>query len=341
MEQFKDRKSDIKTLKIMDESGENVVESHTVEIVQEDEIQDQGTPLNAETFNQLLQEINETLFVGEEFSNTSIGHTGSVLTYTVKVAGTYKIIAAGAKGGKGAGANNNFVGGNGAIVEANFELKKGDQLVILVGQKGGDSNHLDALSGDYTGGGGGGGTFVFRKIDSINPNYKYNFEKDEIAYEVLLVAAGGGGSSDAAYRTGASGQAGNASPIITPQNYENPSTTVFNGTTSNSFTNGGSIQQFITYDGVGNKYTRNDSTVYGGYGGGAVADDAACNGGGWSNKTNNGVSLMTSWSLDENAKGTTGGNTKDHGYCIIAHYARAKINFENNTLYIDTEDRWH
>ncbi len=338
MEQFKDRKaSNIKKLKILDENG-NITDIHDVEIVQEGEVQVQGTALNAETLNQLLNEVNETFYVGKEFSNTSEGNQGSVQTYIVPSTGTYKITAAGAKGGKGAGADAENIplkGGNGAIVEASFTFTKGDKLVILVGQKGGDSDHPNDSSGDYTGGGGGGGTFVFRQISSANSNLKYNFEKDDIAYEVLLVAAGGGGSSDAAYSNGVSGSAGDASSIVTPINYNDPSTTTFNGTTSQNIKNGGSIQQYITNNGVGNMYTRNESTVYGGYGGGAVADDKVCSGGGWSNNGD----IATSWSLDEGAKGMTGGNTKDHGYCVITHYAKAKINFENNILYIDTEDR--
>lgn len=87
------------------------------------------------------------------------------------VSGVFRIEAVGAAAGF------ESVGGRGASMAGDFQLDKGDALVIVVGQKGGNA--------PFTAGGGGGGSFVEKNGSD------------------LLIAAGGGGSSGAC--TGSNG----------------------------------------------------------------------------------------------------------------------------------------
>jgi hypothetical protein len=69
--------------------------------------------------------------------------------WTVPMTGTYRIEVWGSQGGGGG-----YTGGFGARMRGDFELTKGTQLKILIGQQGGNSY-----------GGGGGGTFVATSND--------------------------------------------------------------------------------------------------------------------------------------------------------------------------------
>ena len=95
--------------------------------------------------------------------------------WRVPCSGEYRISAAGAAGGIG----NRLkpCPGKGAIIEGNFELKKGELLRIVVGQKGCGN----PKSGYSSGGGGGGGTFIS------------NFAKNQ--HVPIIVAGGGNGDS--------------------------------------------------------------------------------------------------------------------------------------------------
>lgn len=93
--------------------------------------------------------------------------------------GKYRITAWGAEGGDSNEKPLTFPG-KGAKVSGVFELKGGEVLKILVGQKGVDADS----TGLSRAGGGGGGTFVVR--DSMIP---------------LLVAAGGNGCNWKAWNT--------------------------------------------------------------------------------------------------------------------------------------------
>ncbi|HQQ95551.1 MAG TPA: glycine rich domain-containing protein, partial [Bacteroidia bacterium] len=105
--------------------------------------------------------------------NGSVVAAGGIQSFTIPVAGNYKIEAWGAAGGTQL-YSPGFPGGNGAYISGNFTFTLGTVLKILVGQKGGDSQGVPA---DNVGTGGGGGTFVY-----INPTDPFP-----------LVAAGGGG----------------------------------------------------------------------------------------------------------------------------------------------------
>jgi hypothetical protein len=112
---------------------------------------------------------------------TTFDFTGSIVDYTVPIAGTYDIIAYGAQGGAGISP-----GGKGAVIGGLFALSTNEILRVLVGRAGGPGIKSPPLYSRATGqfiygfvaggGGGGGGSFV------IGPNNK-----------PLIVAGGGGG----------------------------------------------------------------------------------------------------------------------------------------------------
>jgi len=100
-----------------------------------------------------------------------MSYTG-IQEWTVPVTGTYRITAAGGRGGVPSGvpdANR----GKGAVMRGDFELFGGDVIMIVVGQEGVRNTSGNTANG---GGHGGGGSFVWKSGES-SP----------------LVAAGGGG----------------------------------------------------------------------------------------------------------------------------------------------------
>ena len=252
------------------------------------------------------------------FDPTDAGQSGSVQTFIVPGDGTYTITATGAKGGKGAGADvYGVVPGLGAQITSSFILKKGDVITILVGQQGGSSAYLSTIGTDRTGGGGGGATFVFKNISAITDS-RYQYTKSGQAFEALMVAAGGGGTSDCSYSSGAKSSGPNASAgYYTPASYQAPNTNTFTGTSSQSSAAGGSIQQYLSYNGIGCMYNRSES-VYGGYGGGGCADDSVCSGGGWYCAS----SVAYSWSSGTNISIAVTGD--GDGACQISGAYQAK-----------------
>lgn len=105
--------------------------------------------------------------------NGSVNVVGSgIQSFTIPNTGTYRIKAAGARGGDGRNGPASTPGGAGAIVQAEFALAAGQVLQIVPGQMGIASTSAD------TGGGGGGGSFV------------------SISNSPLIVAGGGGSGGD-------------------------------------------------------------------------------------------------------------------------------------------------
>ena len=74
-----------------------------------------------------------------------------------------------------------------------------------------------------------------------------------------------------------------------------------------------SVQQYISQNAVGAKYTRNGGIAQGGYGGGGAADDNRSFGGGWASYTSY---TAGSWSINPSATGTDGYNS-GNGYCTF------------------------
>lgn len=108
--------------------------------------------------------------------------------WDVAESGMYQITAYGAKGGDHGSnhADSRDRGGKGAEASGKFQLQKGDQLVMVVGQEGWSNPEC----GDW-GAGGGGGTFV-AKVSSDGEEIT-SISKSVV---LLLVAGGGAGPSD-------------------------------------------------------------------------------------------------------------------------------------------------
>lgn len=250
---------------------------------------------------------------------TTFDCTETIETYTISESGNYRIEAAGASGTTG----NTYgfvgtppVGGKGATLSSTFPLNSGDELTIVVGCKG---SVVQATQTNGTSGAGGGGSFIFKKIDAIT-NSKYQFQKGDNYYEVLLVAAGGSGSNDASQNSSAvSGANGIGASFIVPTGVAY-STTVTPGTTldtpSSSTIDGVlSISQFISHDLAGAYIKINDGICKGGFGGGNCVSIGTGKGGGWSVSGNTGNST-TSFSSGTDTSGTTGSRT-GNGYVKI------------------------
>lgn len=103
--------------------------------------------------------------------------------WRVPESGSYRITSKGAMGGKG----KEFFGGGGASMTGTFTLSKGENIKILVGQKGTDHPSHKA-------GGGGGGTFVVT----------------ESATKLVIAGGGSGGGGNTNPQTGLAGVTGNS-----------------------------------------------------------------------------------------------------------------------------------
>lgn len=224
-------------------------------------------------------------------SSQEFVYTGAEETWTVPHTTQYTITAYGASGGKGNtySGDYNSVGGNGAKVVSKFTLNKGDVLYINVGGVGTGSK---GTAKDGAGGGGGGGTFIFLKIPSVT-NSNYEFTKGSNNFRALLIAAGGGGTWDESYKgSKGDGEKGVATNCYTPTNFIKYTTDTTDPGTSTSKNVGLGINQYISYNLAGGKYTRNGSTGQGGFGGGTASDDSKGCGGGWYSSN----SIAYSWS---------------------------------------------
>src|ERR1700733_1898813 len=85
-------------------------------------------------------------------TDTTIGSTGTIVSYVAPTSGEYYIVAYGAQGGGSSGFGSSAAGGLGAVIGGEFTLTADEVLNVAVGGVGG--------FGGPSGGGGGGGTFV-------------------------------------------------------------------------------------------------------------------------------------------------------------------------------------
>lgn len=214
-----------------------------------------------------------------EGSPLNFNYSGTIQTWTVPETGKYKIDALGAEGGK---ALATYLGGKGAKMTGTFDLVAGQQLKILVGQKGFDSN-----SGNR-GGGGGGGSFVTHLNNSP-----------------VIIAGGGGGAGD--YENGQGGLTtpnGGAGTVETASggasgNGGSGATWASGGAglltdgSTNTSSQGGSVvpKAFVNGGAGGVKPTSWADTAHGGFGGGGWAYAGAGGGGGYSGGGAGGWSL--------------------------------------------------
>lgn len=256
--------------------------------------------MNSEMYNHFIEQIGEQpletiryipedaepLFVS--FVPTGTGQAGSLQTCIVPVGGVYHMKARGAAGQLGSyqrSASLEFPSdpGHAAIVETDVQLAAGDELLILVGQRG---ENIRAVATDGCSGAGGGGTFIFRKLASITDS-RYQITINGSAYECLLVAAGGGGTQDNAYRQSTAPGYDAAEQLYSLSNFKAFSTTTGSPTSSGGTSSPMGLSQIAnaTYAGQGKYYMRNNNKGYGGYGCGGMQDDNYSYGGGWSSSS--------------------------------------------------------
>ena len=220
--------------------------------------------------------------------------------WTVPRDGTYRITAAGARGGQSQ--NWGPWGGTGASMRGDFVLVGGDKIKILVGQQG-DSNYYD--------GGGGGGSFVTTFDNSP-----------------LIIAGGGGGGGPSGF-SGSGGKNGLTTTSGASTSGAGGSNGSGGGQTSTagggggltgnggnaagswggySFTNGGqggSAQARGGFGGGGSGGGTNGAGGGGGYSGGA--------GSGWSYDGGGGGS----YNIGTNQSNTAGGGPAGNGFVTI------------------------
>lgn len=197
--------------------------------------------------------------------------TNGIQKYVVPTTGLYKIIATGASGGKGGGAetNANCLGGFGAVISGEFNLTAGDELYMLVGQKGTDNIQV---SGDATTGAGGGMTVVALKDDT-----QTDMLFGTVPVRPLVVAGAGNGGGDGNYSGVPGSNAllnegtndGYLSNDYAGSGYRQQRTSNYCG---KSFLNGG--------DAANNVYSRAGYSSTPGFGGGGSNTDDGAGGGG-------------------------------------------------------------
>lgn len=219
--------------------------------------------------------VNFNMIVNKEFAyNGTTGSDGSVQTFTIPKAGTYKLQVWGAQGGY---RSSTTYGGKGGYSEGTVSLKAGDKLYVYVGGAGGSGTSgcgSTICAGGFNGGGyrykyyGGGGATDIR----INTDSLY----------ARVIVAGGGGSDGATSKKGMYG--GGTTGGSSAENY----------TAVDSYGGKGGTQ---TYSGYSASYTvttqattglsSNTLANYGGgfgFGGGGVylnSGYGGAGGGGW------------------------------------------------------------
>ena len=206
-------------------------------------------------------------------TTTATKHTGTMLTYTFPVDCEVIIYAVGARGGKGNKCTDEQVG-KGANAQGVFNFKKGDTLLMCVGQAGTD------FSGSYSDGAtgaGGGGTFVCLKMENgIGSTYTGSGVGNGWVIKPILIGAGGNGGRDVGYSSSGTiyhGQGfGGSSPTYA---------TYSGGGFAYSHTTTNAGETFLSgASGATANYTRS-STSYAGFGcGGGNKDDGEGGGGG-------------------------------------------------------------
>ena len=111
-------------------------------------------------------EMLKQAYAGTSLNNKITSYNG-IQKFVVPATCKYRLTAIGARGAKGnpgSYTDGKEQGGFGASMSGEFHLKTGEELYMLVGQKGVDFN----VSGirDGTSGSGGGGSFITKRIDT-------------------------------------------------------------------------------------------------------------------------------------------------------------------------------
>jgi hypothetical protein len=202
-----------------------------------------------------------------------------VQRWTVPGTANYSIEARAAEGGEAA---TSATGGLGARMKGDFQLVGGEDLYIVVGQKGLSGRGVSSSRS----GGGGGGSFIYRGNSGASPS------------ELLLAAGGGAGAphsgggqladggvtgtsgTDNWNNTASGGSGGNGGGTVTTNGYDGGGGAGWNssgGAVSN--TTGGSNYSGNWQGGYCYSYT---TGYWGGFGGGGGSNHGAGGGGGYS-----------------------------------------------------------
>lgn len=233
-------------------------------------------------------------------TNETTGYMGTLIPYEIPVNCKIKITAKGSRGGYGNfythAVSDTTKSGKGASCTATFEFKKGDKLLLLVGQHGKDAATTTGSTRDGVTGGGGGMSVVALEDDTASYTFVGHTKNNSTQYagkkyKPLIVAAGGNGARDNGYS--------GTGTIYHGQAHTTSAEAV--GSTSNSNCPGGTFSKQVNtnhgdsssyrhglsflYGGLGSQYdyTRGGMSSLGGFGGGGANYDDGNGGGagGW------------------------------------------------------------
>jgi hypothetical protein len=228
------------------------------------------------------------LSVMSEAVAKTFSYSGAITTYSIPEAGTYDLIAAGARGGGSVFGTG--IGGDGALMEGLFSFTAGEVIDILVGGGGG--------AGESAGGGGGGSFIATSTITpllvagggggtggearSMNGGYGWTLNQGMLGSsggEGGYAGAGGGGgahcSSAIRHYCGANRSGGGGGGFI-----GNGSSNYLNSQKGNGYNSGNPGTSFVNggAGGAGNDYGQSQGS--GGFGGGGGAYSNGGGGGG-------------------------------------------------------------
>ena len=199
-------------------------------------------------------------------TNETTGYMGTLIPYEIPVNCKIKITAKGSRGGYGNfythAVSDTTKSGRGASCTATFEFKKGDKLLLLVGQHGKDAATATGSTRDGVTGGGGGMSVVALEDDTASYTFVGHTKNNSTQYagkkyKPLIVAAGGNGARDNGYS--------GTGTVYHGQAHTTSAEAV--GSTSNTNCPGGTFsKQRNTSHGDNSNYRHGLSFLYGGLG---------------------------------------------------------------------------
>lgn len=233
-------------------------------------------------------------------TNEATGYMGTLIPYEIPVGCKIKITAKGSRGGYGNfytyAVSDTTKSGKGASCTATFEFKKGDKLLLLVGQHGKDAAKTAGSTRDGVTGGGGGMSVVALEDDTASYTFVGHTKNNSTQYagrkyKPLIVAAGGNGARDNGYSGTGTVYHGQAHTTSAEAVGNTSSSNCPGGTFSKQVnTNHGDNSNYrhglsFLYGGLGSQYdyVRNNMSSLGGFGGGGSNYDDGNGGGagGW------------------------------------------------------------
>lgn len=199
-------------------------------------------------------------------TNEATGYMGTLIPYEIPVGCKIKITAKGSRGGYGNfyayTVSDTTKSGKGASCTATFEFKKGDKLLLLVGQHGKDAAKTSGSTRDGVTGGGGGMSVVALEDNTASYTFVGHTKNNSTQYagkkyKPLIVAAGGNGARDNGYS--------GTGTVYHGQAHTTSAEAV--GSTSNTNCPGGTFsKQRNTSHGDNSNYRHGLSFLYGGLG---------------------------------------------------------------------------